>query len=80
MKIWMNFLLLLISCTIIFGCSALVPEHPGKSKSDYYIDKKECERQARSFAYDSQQDFSIIDEMSNIRDCMRTKGWRYIKK
>jgi len=65
---------------MISGCYALVPQHPGKSKSEYAADKKECEKVARSFTFDSQEDFTTIDEIQYARQCLKGKGWRYIEK
>jgi hypothetical protein len=65
---------------MIFGCTVLVPEHSSKSKSEYYADKEECEKLARSFGPDGQEDFSIIDEIIKVRICLKNKGWTYVKK
>ena len=80
MKNWTIVFLMVLSCSLISGCSAFVPQHSTKSKSEYSADKKECEKMARSFVFYSQEDFTMIDEIQYTKECLKGKGWRYIRK
>jgi len=80
MKNWTIVFLMVLFCSLVSGCSAFVPQHLTKSKSEYSADKKECEKMARSFVFDSQEDFTMIDEIQYTKQCLKGKGWRYIKK
>ncbi len=80
MKNWTIVFLMILSCSMIFGCSAFVPQHSTKSKSEYPADKRECEKMARSFVFYGQEDFTKIDEIQYTKTCLKDKGWRYIKK
>jgi len=80
MKNWTIVFLMVLSCSLISGCSAFVPQHSTKSKSEYSADKKECEKKARSFVFYGQEDFTKIDEIQYTRKCLKDKGWSYIKK
>ena len=59
----------------------MTPVHPVKSESDYYIDKKDCEKQSREYATQGRDDqVTVIDEINAAQRCMREKGWTYKKK
>jgi hypothetical protein len=80
MKNWTIVFLMVLSCSLISGCSTFVPQNLTKSKSEYPADKKECEKKARSFVFYGQEDFTMIDEIQFTNECLKDKGWRYIKK
>jgi hypothetical protein len=80
MKNWTIVFLMVLSCSLVSGCSTFVPQNATKSKSEYPADKKECEKMARSFVFYGQEDFTTIDEIQYTRECLKDKGWSYIKK
>lgn len=80
MKNWTIVFLMVLSCSLVSGCSTLVPQHSTKSKSEYSADKKECEKKARSFVFYGQEDFTMIDEIQYTNECLKGKGWSYVKK
>jgi len=80
-KVLSLFLILsILSIFVFYSCSTLIPNHPTKSESEYYIDKTECEKSARSIAYSQQYDFRVSDERDYTRKCLKDKGWSYRKK
>lgn len=81
MKRKLSMAVLIISIITFTGCAAMIPVHPAKPDSEYYIDKKDCEKNAREYAIGGREDdFSIIDEINFAQRCMREKGWTYKKK
>ncbi len=69
------------------GCYKYVAEHPEKSKTQFYEDQGECEKKAREYAVEMRGGWSdnedvsygrnVNDEISDVRRCMRDKGWDY---
>ena len=70
----------LLSMITVAGCATMVPTHPAKPDSEYYIEKKDCEKNAREYALSDMGDFTMSDEISFAQRCMREKGWTYKKK
>ena len=77
MKRKLSVAFLIISIIAFTGCAALTPVHPTKPDSEYYIDKRECEKKAREYSVTGRDDFSVIDEINFAQRCMREKGWTY---
>ncbi len=75
-------LLLLLITFITNGCSYfdLVPRHPTKDKSEFIADKKKCEQLVRSFHEDFPDIYTVNDEIMYIKDCLKDKGWDYLRK
>ncbi len=69
------------------SCYKYVAEHPEKSKTQFYEDQQACEEQAREYAvsmrggWSGNDDYSdgrnVNNEISDVRRCMRDKGWNY---
>ncbi len=81
MKSKLSIAFLIILIITFTGCTAMTPVHPTKPDSEYYTDKKDCEKNAREYSTGGRQDdFSVIDEINFAQRCMRDKGWTYKKK
>ncbi len=80
MRIKILSLFLILSIFVFYGCSTLIPNHPTKPESEYYVEKTECEKAARSIAISQQYDFRVTDERDYTRKCLKDKGWSYRKK
>lgn len=79
--------LLILSLIMLFfspyGCTFLIPEHETKTKAEFHIDKKDCDKQAWVYTqslktYDS-DDALASQHLNYSRKCLKDKGWHYFK-
>ncbi|MCP3941961.1 MAG: hypothetical protein GY710_10825 [Desulfobacteraceae bacterium] len=59
------------------GCYSYVAFNPEKTKAQFYEDQDECEKKARDYVMERRWNYSVSDEISYSRRCMRDKGWKY---
>lgn len=59
------------------GCYKMAAVHPEKSETQFYAEKKICEKKARDYAVEMREDWSASDEISHVRRCMQENGWNY---
>jgi hypothetical protein len=81
MKIRLLWMLFIVFIVTPYGCTLLIPKHATKTKAEFYAEKKDCDKESRTYY----QTRNIVDSDSEVatrsleysRRCLKEKGWHY---
>lgn len=66
-----------------YGCTFLLPEHETKTRAEYYMDREECDKDARAYIKSQNlvgsEDIELDEQLNYSRRCLKEKGWFYFK-
>lgn len=74
MKKTVGLLLAVALLAAISGCVRRM-KHPTKPPSEWAVDHKACEKEAREFMNERPDNIDYGFEMKLIKNCMKEKGW-----